>query len=394
MEEEPTIELEKEFGVAPSRRIENENGIKYRECQIISKNNKIYNLKIIQNENLILFTLKIVDDLLDDLDNVIYKNELSLEKFYHLDNYFKKYYNCEEIFNLIFFNIRNEHIYITKENNNIKLSFLVGPVEENKIITLILNPKRGVVEKMMWNLCEKIKMIEEKNKINEKLLKELDILKKNFEEENKKEQIPKKLISIKNNKLNIFWDKYKFNINFLICFLICFIIENIFIERMHQKNKDIIDLKITDLQNEINNIKSEITGKKKKIKNDKIYNGIIKLDELSLIEDEIYKIYQQNITNYKLLFRASRDGFDAKEFHKRCNSKAFTITFIKTKNRRRFGGFTEAKWCGFINYTNGKKGFVFSLDNKEIYKNEGDNYNIYCNKSSAHLLEVDPIILQ
>ena len=46
---------------------------------------------------------------------------------------------------------------------------------------------------------------------------------------------------------------------------------------------------------------------------------------------------------WKLLFRASQDGFKAQAFHGRCDNKGPTVTIVKSGNNI-FGGFTENSW--------------------------------------------------
>ena len=46
---------------------------------------------------------------------------------------------------------------------------------------------------------------------------------------------------------------------------------------------------------------------------------------------------------WRLLFRASRDGFAAKSFHSICDNKGPTVTIVKSGSSI-FGGFTEAQW--------------------------------------------------
>ena len=46
---------------------------------------------------------------------------------------------------------------------------------------------------------------------------------------------------------------------------------------------------------------------------------------------------------WRLLFRASRDGFAAAAFHSKCDNKGPTVTIVKSGNNI-FGGFTEASW--------------------------------------------------
>ena len=48
---------------------------------------------------------------------------------------------------------------------------------------------------------------------------------------------------------------------------------------------------------------------------------------------------------WRLLFRASRDGFAAAAFHSKCDNKGPTVTIVKSGNNI-FGGFTEESWRG------------------------------------------------
>ena len=51
---------------------------------------------------------------------------------------------------------------------------------------------------------------------------------------------------------------------------------------------------------------------------------------------------------WRLLFRASRDGFAASAFHSTCDNKGPTITVVKSGGNI-FGGFTENAWTSKIN---------------------------------------------
>ena len=46
---------------------------------------------------------------------------------------------------------------------------------------------------------------------------------------------------------------------------------------------------------------------------------------------------------WRLLFRASRDGFAAAAFHSKCDNKGPTVTIVKSGNNI-FGGFAEESW--------------------------------------------------
>jgi len=69
---------------------------------------------------------------------------------------------------------------------------------------------------------------------------------------------------------------------------------------------------------------------------------------------------------WRLLFRASRDGFAAKAFHSKCDNKGPTVTIVKSGSFI-FGGFTEAAWITPENhrteYIPSMEAFLFSLVN-------------------------------
>jgi hypothetical protein len=73
-----------------------------------------------------------------------------------------------------------------------------------------------------------------------------------------------------------------------------------------------------------------------------------------------------NSSEWSLLYRASRDGFGARDFHSRCDDHANTLTIFKAKNSGHiFGGYTNATWSSLIQYKYDPNAFIFSLTNKE-----------------------------
>ena len=48
---------------------------------------------------------------------------------------------------------------------------------------------------------------------------------------------------------------------------------------------------------------------------------------------------------WRLLFRASRDGFAPSAFHSRCDNKGPTVTVVNSDGNI-FGGFTDSSWAG------------------------------------------------
>ena len=60
-------------------------------------------------------------------------------------------------------------------------------------------------------------------------------------------------------------------------------------------------------------------------------------------------LWQANSCEWRLLFRASRDGFASSVFHSKCDNKGPTITVVKSGGNI-FGGFTENAWTSKINW--------------------------------------------
>jgi hypothetical protein len=69
---------------------------------------------------------------------------------------------------------------------------------------------------------------------------------------------------------------------------------------------------------------------------------------------------------WSLLYRGTRDGFGAKDFHSKCNGHANTLTLLKAKESSYiFGGFTTTDWDSSNGYISDPNAFIFSLTNKD-----------------------------
>jgi len=79
----------------------------------------------------------------------------------------------------------------------------------------------------------------------------------------------------------------------------------------------------------------------------------------------------KNFTS-ELLFRKTRDGSTPEDFHNKCDNKGTTITFNKTTNGYKFGGYTEIEWDCSNKYKSDKQTFYFLLIN--ILQKEKDIY--------------------
>ena len=117
---------------------------------------------------------------------------------------------------------------------------------------------------------------------------------------------------------------------------------------------------------------------KKKLSDKKINidSKIINFNDLIPISIGIQEKLKKNIKDIKLLYRASRDG-DGTQFHSKCDGKPNTVTFVKAKNGRKFGGFAEKEWNSNDNWINDPNAFVFSLDYNECYYYNNNGSMIY-----------------
>ena len=94
---------------------------------------------------------------------------------------------------------------------------------------------------------------------------------------------------------------------------------------------------------------------------------IICKEDFILVSNGIKKNLNKFIKKVKLLYRASRDGESATNFHTKCNGKSNTVTFVKTKNGKKFGGFANSPWNSNGSWISDSNVFVFSLNNNECY---------------------------
>lgn len=69
-------------------------------------------------------------------------------------------------------------------------------------------------------------------------------------------------------------------------------------------------------------------------------------------------------TKIKLLYRGTRDGFRAADFHRLCSNKSKTLTIIQTTKGYIFGGYTMAAWTNRSDWYRDQNAFLFSLVNK------------------------------
>ena len=77
----------------------------------------------------------------------------------------------------------------------------------------------------------------------------------------------------------------------------------------------------------------------------------------------------------------SVDG-DREAFHKKCDNKGLTLCLFKIKEKDiRYGGFASVTWDTTSKEKRDENAFIFSINNKKIFKTTNYNSSIYCSSN-------------
>ena len=213
--------------------------------------------------------------------------------------------------------------YITKKKDSLFLE-IPAPLGKTKALFFELKQNLEYTVKNLTKEMGDLKAENEKIKLDiEKIKKELDNKIAFLETENKN-----KTIEIDNLKKLIFKDENDSKGNYN--------------DSYHSNNEEQIN-NFTDSQ-------------------------IIRLDEREDIIKMINPEANMDTYMFKLIFRASRDGYTPNSFHAHCDKKGPSIIFIKITNGRRIGGYTSISWTSDNKFEKDEQAFLFSLDNKEKYE--------------------------
>lgn len=96
---------------------------------------------------------------------------------------------------------------------------------------------------------------------------------------------------------------------------------------------------------------------------------------------------------YKLLYRASEDGYSPQSFHNKVDKYKNTLIIIKDINNFIFGGFTRKTWDGDKIFKRDKKAIVFNLDKEKYYKVNDEEKSIFCNPDNLAIFGEGDIYL-
>lgn len=112
----------------------------------------------------------------------------------------------------------------------------------------------------------------------------------------------------------------------------------------------------------------------------------------SLIDANLYQklkawISGSSTLKLDLIYKASRDGFEAADFHRKCDNKGMTVVVMKTSYNKIIGGFTVLGWTspptnGIFYKDSSLKSFLFSGSLGECYSlRDAGKFAICCNRN-------------
>ena len=97
--------------------------------------------------------------------------------------------------------------------------------------------------------------------------------------------------------------------------------------------------------------------------------------------------------DFELLYRGTRDGFGASDFHRLCDNKGKTLVLVKNTSGHVFGGFASVSWGSVNAFKQAPGSFLFTLTNmhgtqptKFPLKDENDGNAIYYYKERSSTL--------
>eukprot|EP00729_Bicosta_minor_P005850 gene5850-899_t len=79
------------------------------------------------------------------------------------------------------------------------------------------------------------------------------------------------------------------------------------------------------------------------------------------IEEVVGSQFDASTTTWKLLWRGTRDGFAASEFHSRCDNQGETVTVVKSTSGFVFGGVAGVAWTSSGGWVDTTKAFLFGI---------------------------------
>ena len=326
MEEAPTPFFE-------ANKKENINNITkdIHEFTLTFNDNKSFKIKSFLNEEKKIIIISAI--LNEEFSIMEYEKLLTLDELIKQNKQFKTFDYINEAFYLIIKLFEKGKMTIKEyiENELVKLKIkLLSLSGDEQSFDIDLNKKEINKDIIINKLISKIIFLE----------KELKDMKKENEKRDKEIESLKDIINkLKDNKNN---ESDKNN------------------ENNYNNNKN------------NNNKKNNITLNNNNEYNFFMNSRIVNERSLKFIVNELKNVYNiindNKIFKPKLLYRGSRDGFESKIFHSKCDNIKGTLIIIENNKGIKFGGFTKETWNGEYKAKFDENAFCFSISLKKIYK--------------------------
>ena len=84
------------------------------------------------------------------------------------------------------------------------------------------------------------------------------------------------------------------------------------------------------------------------------------------------------VVTLTLLYSGSTHGWEPSKFHELCDEKGPTITVMKSKAGRVFGGFAMQSWESKTEWKADEKAFIYSIDRQQIYRVIDAQKAVFC----------------
>ena len=282
-----------------------------KESINIKQENKNYLLEIKITSEIMTLTLSNIEE----FEYYSYARKFSLKEIKEIHQVFMGLNSCKEFLEFLKSLSEINKLSIKQKENKLSIEFEVEYLLKKKTIDIELFPEKIQFELIIKGLVNEIKIIKEKIKDDDKtgLINSL---------ENENKELKKEI--------------------------------------------DILTQENIKLKEEINQIKNILQPMQKKFQQKN--SVIMDKNDLDFIKSEIESRMNKNIKKITKLYQATEDGDDAAIFHSKCDNISSTLTVIKSKGNRRFGGFTRQAWDKFSGFKKDENAFLFSLDKKKIYK--------------------------
>ena len=268
---------------------------------------------------------------------------------------------------------------------SIQKNFEISLHEEDNYINKDINTLSQSYKNFLDIINESFELNKDDNNVNNININKSENKNDFFKEKNIniKSKISQENISNNNNSVNNYLNLYIKN-DITIPF-----INNSTFENMKNIQNKILDI---PLNNNINNNYNQSLSYFSK--DDK--SSIMNLNDVNFIINLISTKLNQKIKKLYLCYRASTEGDSAEIFHKKCDFFKYIIILIKTKNKKKFGGFSTESWEANAEnpiYKKDKDAFIFSLDNYKCFNIIKPEKALYCGKKLGPVFGLGEIFI-